>query len=65
MKIKIGIIGDKNVYRISNYKVRGDHPLFKRPDKTGMKFDEAEEYAEELADAGYENIVIREENDNE
>ena len=38
--------------------VRGDHPIFKRPDKVFTDDELAKEYAGELIHAGYENVCI-------
>ena len=43
-----------------NYLVTGDHPIFKRPDKTFTDGEEAIAYAGELEAYNYENIKITE-----
>lgn len=40
------------------YKVIGDHPILKRPDSTRLKYAAAQSYADELIEAGYENVQV-------
>lgn len=42
------------------YKVTADHPIDNLPEITGMLFSDALKYADELNEAGYENITIEE-----
>lgn len=44
--------------RKEKWKVVGDHPISLRPDKSGLLRKEAEDYAEELKEFGFENIEI-------
>ena len=41
------------------YKVIGDHPILRRPDRFNLTYKEAENYAAKLRKAGYENVRIQ------
>lgn len=41
---------------MNTYHVRADHPILKRPDKHGLTYSEAKNYADKLKAAGYERI---------
>ncbi len=40
------------------WKVVGDHAVLARPDKYGMKINEAQAYASSLRGLGYENVQV-------
>ena len=53
-----GVGGKDHGHRKNKWSVTGDHPIFARPDRFNMSYQEAKDLAEELVSLGYENVCV-------